>query len=178
MDILISSNLERLLYELTNHNAPLICTWMNQLKKTGQYQIEADLHRQIQEIFWSDFATDEETLKTINETYTQYGYVLDTHTAVGKNVYDKYVAATGDSTKTIIVSTASPFKFSNKVAEAILGTEILQSRNEFALLELLSETCKLPIPEALKNLEHKPIHHSIKTERDQMKTTVQKLLNL
>ena len=176
MDILISSNLERLLYELTDHDANRICTWMSQLKATGRYQIEKPLHQLVQELFWSDFATDAETLDTIEKTYTQDGYVMDTHTAVGKRVYDKYVEATRDQTKTLIASTASPFKFSNKVAEAIMGTKTNQIKNEFDLLELLSKTCGLQIPEALQGLDQKPVLHHLITERSNMKNAVLNLL--
>ncbi|NLK51053.1 MAG: threonine synthase [Syntrophomonadaceae bacterium] len=178
MDILISSNLERLLYELTEHDAGRIRTWMNQLKDTGRYQVDDRLRQSIQDLFWSDFAPDTETMTTIKETYQQYGYVLDPHTAVGKKVYDKYVAATGDRTLTVIASTASPFKFSASVIEAILGPEAIKGQDEYALLELLSTTCQIEIPEGLKNLKQKPIRHTARTERTEMKKAVKKLLQV
>lgn len=176
MDILISSNLERLLYELTDHDAQRIQTWMNELKETGRYQIDDNLHRSIQEVFWSDYATDAETLATIQETYSQANYVLDTHTAVGKNVYDKYVAATGDHTKTVIASTASPFKFSSSVAQAILGLDAAPNQDEFALLELLADACQLPIPKGLHGLSQKPIRHTTRTGSNEMINTVRDIL--
>lgn len=177
MDILVSSNLERLLFELSDRDSQRINTWMGQLKENGRYQIDSSLQQTIQARFWSDFATDAETLDTISETYAKYNYVLDTHTAVGKCVYDKYAAATDDKAKTLIASTASPFKFSNKVAEAIIGTEASQAQDEFAVLELLAKTGNLPIPKGLQGLAQKPVLHHLKTERMAMQDTVSQLLN-
>ncbi len=178
MDILVSSNLERLLFELSDRDSQRINTWMGQLKESGRYQVDSSLQKSIQTLFWSDFATDAETLDTIAQTYAEFNYVLDTHTAVGKCVYDKYAAATSDPAKTLIASTASPFKFSNKVAEAIIGIETSQAQDEFAVLELLAKTCKLPIPKGLQGLAHKPVLHHLKTERMAMQDAVSQLLNL
>ena len=109
MDILISSNLERLLYELSGHDGRQVLDWMNKLRSGGRYEVNGDVKRRISEAFWASYTTGAETMKTIKAVYVDYGYVVDTHTAVGIDAYDKYVISSGDMTKTVIVSTASPF---------------------------------------------------------------------
>jgi len=176
MDILISSNLERLLYELTGRDAGKIKKWMAELTENGIYTVDPDTRAQIEQIFWSDFASDEETIQTIRETYYELGYLLDTHTAVGKNVYDKYKRATGDRTKTVIASTASPFKFNQSVARAILGDKAISGKSEFELLDILSRTSKLPVPAGLRDLHKKPVRHNTVTSRENMKSIVLEIL--
>ncbi|NPV27127.1 MAG: threonine synthase [Firmicutes bacterium] len=178
MDILISSNLERLLYELTDHNAAQVRQWMIELKETGRYAVDAATRAQVQDVFWSDFATDAETLATIKEIYALYGYVVDTHTAVGQNVYIKYRQATEDNTPTIIASTASPFKFAVSVVKAILGEGAARSRDEFELLELLAESCRLTIPDGLRGLTTRPIWHTKQVEKDGLKRAVEEFLGM
>jgi len=104
--------------------------------------------------------------------------VVDTHTAVGIDVYDKYVISTGDMTKTIIVSTASPFKFNRSVVKAIMGEAEVEDKNEFQLLELLSKECGISIPEGLKNLDTKPVRHSDVCDKTEMKQMIEKILKL
>ncbi len=178
MDILISSNLERLLFELTDHDSTYIVKWMNQLKNDGRYTVDPDIHKKISNIFWSDFSTEVETLKTIEAIYKEYKYVIDTHTAVGVDVYDKYVISTGDMTKTVIASTASPFKFNASVVKAILGEDALKDRNEFELLDILSKECSLTIPEGLKDLDKRTVKHKIVCSSSDMKQQVEKLLGI
>jgi len=125
MDILISSNLERLLYEITEHNSERINDWMGRLKNDGMYIVDADVKKKISAVFWADFTNESDTLKTIEYLYKENDYLIDTHTAVGVDVYDKYVISTGDMTKTVISSTASPFKFNESVAKAIFGEEFI-----------------------------------------------------
>lgn len=178
MDILISSNLERLLYELADRDAGRVGRWMAELKEAGRYEVDGTTRERIQEMFWSDFATDAETLATIKDTYERQGYVLDTHTAVAKNVYDKYCQATGDKTPTVIASTASPFKFADSVVRAILGEAAVRSRDEFSLLQLLSDTCRLPIPEGLQGLADRPIRHKERVDKDELQNLVGKMLGV
>lgn len=178
MDILISSNLERLLFEVTGHDAGRVCGWMEQLQADGWYQVDKDTLTKIQEVFWSNYATDEETMTTIKDTYKNSGYLLDTHTAVGMNVYDKYVKATGDHTITVIASTASPFKFASSVAEAVLGREAVRDRNEFSILTLLSEMTQIRVPRGLQNLDTRPIRHTTKADPDEMAVVVKELLGV
>lgn len=178
MDILISSNLERLLYEVVGHDAELIGQWMEKLKTEGVYTVNAETRRKISDLFWAGFTDEVETLKTIDSIYRDSGYVIDTHTAVGIDVYDKYVISTGDMTKTVIVSTASPFKFNESVVRAIFGEEGIRGRNEFQLLSELSEKCDLAIPESLKGLDKKSVLHKTVCSKSAMQDEVRKILGM
>lgn len=176
MDILISSNLERLLYHLTGRNHIKTREWMDSLKNRGYYQIDEPTLSVIKKVFWSDYATDNETMETIRSCFEKYGYVTDTHTAVAINVYEKYIAATGDKTKTILASTASPFKFNTSVARAILGNAAVKNKGEFELLALLSDASGMEIPTGLKGLEQKTVLHQKSTSKDSIKEAVRDIL--
>lgn len=178
MDILISSNLERLLFELTGHNAGAVREWMAELKETGAYTVDLETKRKISKIFWAGFTSESDTLKTIECVYNDYNYVVDTHTAVGIDVYDKYVISTGDMTKTVIASTASPFKFNESVARSIFGEDAVRGRDEFELLDMLARECRIKIPQSLKGLEHKPVLHDSRCEKEGMRDFVKSALGL
>lgn len=178
MDILISSNLERLLYEITGHDADRVAGWMEELKTAGRYQVDAATLTRVQKLFWSEFCSDEETIKTIRATWDERSYLLDTHTAVAVNVYAKYLNEHKDSVKTIIASTASPFKFGSSVAQAVLDPEMLSGEDEFALLNKLSAATGLKIPEGIKGLEKMPILHHTLSNREQMLETVASFLEI
>ena len=175
MDILISSNLERLLYELAGRDPERVGHWMERLRTEGYYDIGPAAHRILNEHFWGGWSSQEETLKTIECVYHEYGYVCDTHTAVGIDVYDKYVITTGDLTPTVTVSTASPFKFNASVCRALsMGS----TNDEFELLKELSEKMGLPVPEGLRGLEGKPVLHGRVCGREEMKNVVMEALGL
>ena len=158
MDILISSNLERFLYQLSDRNDKLIEEYMNQLKTTGEYEVSDDIKSKISELFYGNFADDSETRATIKSVNDNYSYLMDTHTAVAQCVYEKYVAETGDKTKTIVASTASPFKFSRSVIQAVKADlSYAESDNEFDVLNELSEISHEEIPASLSELKTKPI---------------------
>lgn len=176
MDILISSNLERLLFELGNRDGEKVRNWMMELQHKGTYQVDDEMKRRVAEIFWADFADDRETLDSIGRTFRSCGYILDTHTAVGKKVYDKYTDETGDTTKTVLVSTASPFKFNASVIRALLGDEVVAGRSEFELLEELARIGKMEIPPGLRNLDQKPVLHKTSVAREDMAQLVRDLL--
>lgn len=178
MDILISSNLERLLYELTGHNAGAINDWMNKLKRDGAYTVDPETRKKISRLFWAGFTNESETLKTIEYICKEYNYLVDTHTAVGIDVYDKYVISTGDMTKTIIVSTASPFKFNESVVKAVFGEESVRGKSEFELLDVLAKECGLSIPDGLKDLDKKEVLHKTVCEKSEMKEQVAKVLGI
>ena len=178
MDILISSNLERLLFELTEHDAELVNGWMEKLKHTGAYSVNQETRKKVSEIFWAAYTDQNETLKTIESIYRDYDYVVDTHTAVGIDVYDKYVISTGDITKTIVVSTASPFKFNQSVTKAIFGEEAVREKSEFELLEVLSARCGLPVPEGLAGLDKKEILHKTVCDKSEMLEQVKSILGI
>ncbi|RYD03763.1 hypothetical protein N752_18625 [Desulforamulus aquiferis] len=149
MDILISSNLERLLYEITGRNAEKIRQWMNLLKDEGAYTVDPETMELITSVFWSDFADDRETLETIKDVWEQHNYLMDTHTAVAVNVLKKYRTSTGDTTKAVIASTASPFKFNESVARAVMGSEAILGKTDFELLDDLSSFTGWQVPGAL-----------------------------
>lgn len=176
MDILISSNLERLLYHLTGRDPVKVRQWMADLNRTGSYQVDGHTKNKIQEILWSDYADDRETIDMIRSVYQSYGYIMDTHTAVGMKVCEKYNGATGDFTKTVVASTASPFKFNESVVKAILGDEAARGRDEFELLNVLSKTSGSDIPPGLKDLEKKPVLHKSITSREDMAEIVKDIL--
>ncbi|KJS13143.1 MAG: threonine synthase [Peptococcaceae bacterium BRH_c8a] len=177
MDILISSNLERLLFELTGHDAFRIREWMSQLKLQGRYAVDTGTREKVQQLFWSDFASDDETGHSIRETHRRYGYVVDTHTAVGLHVYDKYRGATGDDTPTVVLSTASPFKFNASVTKALLGANEILGKTEFELLQTLSAFSGMPIPRGLRDLQNQPVLHETVVEREQMPQSVIAFVN-
>jgi len=178
MDILISSNLERLLYEITGHDSERIRTWMNSLKNEGVYAIDADTHKKISNVFWGGYTNEAETLETIKCIYEDYGYVIDTHTAVGIDVYDKYVISTGDVTKTIVAATASPFKFNKSVVRAIFGEDSISGKDEFELLELLSKESGIDVPPGLKGLDKKAIKHNTVCSKESMEEQVRAILKV
>jgi len=178
MDILISSNLERLLYEITDHDANRVNSWMEELKNRGRYKIDETTHTEVKKIFWSDFCSENETVETIRDTWMNKKYLLDTHTAVAVNVYNKYFLSTGDKTKTIIASTASPFKFGSSVASAVLPPEMLQGKNEFEILEILSSQTGIDIPGGIKNLDKREIRHKTVSSREKMQETILSFLKV
>lgn len=145
MDILISSNLERLIFNLSGNDDKTVKKYMAKLQSDGAYTVSAELFAKISELFCGGCCNDEETLKTISNVYSEHNYLIDTHTAVAVNVYNKYVRGTGDDVVTLLASTASPFKFADSVLSA-LGIDISSGGEE--LLEILSKTTgqKVPLP--------------------------------
>ena len=176
MDILISSNLERLIYHLSERDSELVNELMDELKNKGQYYIDDDLKNELAKYFWGGYAREDETVKTIKYIYDEYNYLVDTHTAVALDVYDKYVIATGDLTKSVIASTASPFKFNKSVAGAVLGEDKIKGINEFEISEILSNNSNLKIPDGLLNLEKREIKHETICEKDEMENVLRTIL--
>jgi len=172
MDILISSNLERLLFELTGHNSKLITELMKDLKDNGSYSISEKLSNNLNEEFWGGYCSEKETIKTIKSIYNEYNYVIDTHTAVGVDVYDKYIISTNDLTKTIIASTASPFKFNKSVIQAIGGGKAMDDISEFELINDLADITGLEIPEGLRDLDKREIRFKKTCRKNELKEMV------
>ncbi len=178
MDILISSNLERFLYDLTDRDDTVIADWMKALNTEGKYEVSADVKAKIDTLFDAGCCNDEQTKAAIKACSDKYGYTMDTHTAVAKHVYDEYVAKTGDTTKTIIASTASPFKFNQSVLVALDGDAAVEGKGEFELLEQLSERSGLDIPKSLYELKDKERRFSLVCDKDAMKATVSDFLSI
>lgn len=178
MDILISSNLERLLYELSGRDAAKVCKLMQELKEKGCYRVDGSLARQVSGWFWSDYCSDAETIETIRETWEDNQYLLDTHTAVAVNVYKKYLKAVKDKTAAIIASTASPFKFGGSVAQAIIDPKELRGQDEFEILRLLEHHTGINMPAAIKGLENRPIRHKRVCGQGEMAQAIFEFLRL
>lgn len=159
MDILISSNLERLLYHITDNNASLISTWMNQLSTQGFYEIDSQYLEAIKEIFWADWVDDKNTVTTMRRVYLENKYLIDPHTAVAWEIGDRYRIQTGDTTPLIILSTASPFKFSDSVLESISTERDGSDKTEFEKLDEVARITGWSVPKRLRALEKaKPSH--------------------
>ncbi|HHZ02027.1 MAG TPA: threonine synthase [Tissierellia bacterium] len=169
MDILVSSNLERLLYYLSGKNNALVKELMEELNSKGKYEITQDMWQLLNKDFYGGCVFKEDVLKTIKETFEKYGYLLDTHTAVAYKTMEDYKKETKDKTATIVLSTASPYKFTRSVYQALYGEA---EEDEFTLMEKLFKNTKVEIPENLKNLQTKEIRHSHVCKVDEMKKFV------
>ena len=169
MDILISSNLERLLYHLTGDNDAVINDWFGKLKSEGRYEVSADVKAKIADLFWAGCCNDDETKAEIKSTFESYNYLLDTHTAVAAKVYEDYKKATGDQTKTVIASTANPYKFSGAVYEAVGGKVSEDEWQNIAELEAKTGT-KMPAP--LAATKNKEIRFTGSVEKQEMPEVV------
>ncbi|MCQ2534518.1 MAG: threonine synthase [Clostridia bacterium] len=176
MDILISSNLERLLYEVTNHNADLIKSWMADLNGNGKYSVDPATLKSLQKQFVGGFADETGITKTIVDVYDRTDHVIDTHTSVGFNIYNRYHQRSNDETKTVFASTASPFKFAPSVMDAIKGSGYCSGRSDETVIKELSEESGYPIPEGIRTLTEKPILHNTLIEKSDMQSTVAKIL--
>ncbi len=170
MDILISSNLERLLYLMTGRDDAQIREWFGKLSSEGRYEVTDDVKAKLRDEFCAGYCDDAQTKATIRDIYEKYGYTCDTHTAVAVKVYNDYKAATGDTTKTVIASTASPYKFSAAVLEALEGS--VSDIDEYDKVDRIAELSKLDIPAALADLRNKPERFSDVIEKADQKDYV------
>ncbi len=178
MDILISSNLERLLYHISGSNDALVAEYMNKLSTDGSYKVNDDILAKIKHLFYANCASDDETKQTINKVNKAYGYTADTHTAVALCVYDKYVEETGDKTKTVIASTANPYKFNESVINALTGEGSCEGLAEFELLGKLCQISKMEIPASLAELKNKQVRFdAVCNKEDMQDVTTDFLLN-
>lgn len=179
MDILISSNLERLIYmisgETAEERARNNATLMSQLSKDGKYKITTQMRQKLSD-FVGGYAKEKETKAAIKRVYENADYVIDTHTAVAASVYYNYKAASGDAIKTLIASTASPYKFTRSVMEALeVETE---SKSDFELIDQLSEISKTTIPQAIEEIRTAPVLHKMICEKEKMQEMVEEILGL
>ena len=177
MDILISSNLERLLYILCGRDADVINDWFSQLGNKGVYTVSDDVNAKIKELFVAGCCDDALTKETINETYNSYDYLADTHTAVAINVCNKYIEETGDMTPVVIASTASPFKFSKAVLGAV-ETDAKDYDDEFSTVAALEELSSLKAPEQLSALKGKEVRFDKVASKEDMAKVVFDMLGI
>lgn len=175
MDILISSNLERLVYLSTGCNASQTADLMASLAENGSYTVNETMRQRMAD-FIGGFATRQEDEDAIRKVYKDTGYVLDTHTGVACAVYGKYRADASDATKTVIASTASPYKFSRSVMEAITGEELPE--DEFSVIDCLHKVSGLEIPQAVEEIRSAQIRHTRECETEEMKKTVAEILGI
>lgn len=175
MDILISSNLERLIYRIAGNDASKNAEFMKALSGEGKYEISARMKAELTD-FYGNYATEKETAEVIKKLYEECGYVIDTHTAVAAAVYEKYKKDTKDETKTVIASTASPFKFTRSVMEAIDSK--YSSMGDFELVDELSRIANVAVPKAIEEIRTAPVIHENVCEREEMETVVKEFLGM
>ncbi len=174
MDILMSSNLERLLYDLSGQDDILVRGWFDTLAQTGRYEVSAQVKEKLQNEFYGGFCDDAQTMKTIHQVFSECSYLCDTHTAVAVKVYREYQEKTGDLTKTIIASTASPYKFANDVLKAV--DESLLTGDEYENLSVLAKASGVKVPPQLAALKEKPVLHTDSIPKDEMADYVRRCI--
>ncbi len=175
MDILISSNLERLIYRIAGDNAQKNQELMRTLQETGSYCISEEMRARLKD-FYGNFASEEETASIIGEIYRDAGYIIDTHTAVAAAVYQKYKKETGDGAKTVIASTASPYKFTRSVMTAI--DEKYSDRPDFELVDELQALSNVIVPKAIEDIRVASVVHKTVCEVDKMQSVVREFLKM
>ena len=175
MDILISSNLERLIYKISGEDARKDTGLMTELKTKGSYAITGEMKANLAD-FAAGYATEEQVAKTIHDVYEDTGYVMDTHTAVAATVYKAYREDSKDDRKTVIASTASPYKFAGSVMSAI--DPKYKGQDDFKLIEELQKVSGTEIPNAIKEIMNAEIRHNTECDVDQMEQTVKNILGV
>ena len=175
MDILISSNLERLIYKISGEDARKDTDLMTELKTKGSYAITGEMKANLAD-FAAGYATEEQVAKTIHDIYEDTGYVMDTHTAVAATVYKAYREDSKDDRKTVIASTASPYKFAGSVMSAIDSK--YKGQDDFKLIEELQKVSGTELPNAIKEIMNAEIRHNTECDVDQMEQTVKNILSV
>ena len=175
MDILISSNLERLIYKISGEDARKDTELMTELKTKGSYAITGEMKANLAD-FAAGYATEEQVAKTIHDIYEDTGYVMDTHTAVAATVYKAYKEDSKDDRKTVIASTASPYKFAGSVMSAI--DPKYKGQDDFKLIEELQKVSGTELPNAIKEIMNAEIRHNTECDVDQMEQTVKNILGV
>ena len=170
MDILISSNLERLLFELMGRDSMKVAETMKRLKFSGEYVIDMSMVNEMKEEFYADFGDDQRTSRTIRTVFDRYKYLMDPHTAVAQCVYENYVNVSKDETPTLLVSTASPYKFVQDVLEALTGR---REEDPFAAARKVSEISKTSMPAQIAELENAEIVHKSVVDKENMGKAVE-----
>ncbi|MCI8670004.1 MAG: threonine synthase [Lachnospiraceae bacterium] len=175
MDILISSNLERLIYKIADCDSAKNRELMTALSSDGRYSITGEMKGKLQD-FYGNYGSEEETAGIIKKIYEETGYVIDTHTAVAAVVYDKYTGETADTTKAVIASTASPFKFTRNVMNSIDSK--YDAMDDFTLVDELSKISGVSVPNAIEEIRTAKVLHDTVCEVDEMKSVVKRFLEI
>lgn len=174
MDILISSNLERLIFDLSGQNDELVRQYMTELSETGTYTVSPTIRRKLNELFAAGFCDDEQTQKVIGRIWAESKYLIDPHTAVAFDVLEQYRAESGDDTPAIVVSTASPFKFCDSVLGALGVTELAEGTE---LLDQLEKLTDVAVPAPLAALKSKKVRFQDHVTKEHMVDKVMEMLN-
>jgi threonine synthase len=174
MDILVSSNFERLLYHLAGNDDSVIKTLFTDLKEKGRYELSSGVHEKLKGLFYGGWCDEARTEQTIKQVFDEYGYLMDPHTAVAYRVYDDYRKASGDNTKTIITATASPYKFCTAVTRALGG---IPNTDEFITAEKLEALTNTKMPEPLARTKSLPVRFTDSVEKSGMKQAVSGIIN-
>ncbi|MBU4603053.1 threonine synthase, partial [bacterium] len=165
----------RLLWTISEREAQKVKELMNSLKEKGYYRIDSERKKKLKD-FYGGFIPQEESRQCIKEIFEKSKYLIDPHTAVAYAVYKNYIKETGDKTKTIIVATASPFKFTKSVMESIDSQ--YEKSDDFELIEKMSDLTRIPIPPGIRDIEKKPIRHKMVCEKEEMRAKIAEILNL
>lgn len=173
MDILISSNLERLLFSLSNHDDAEVRGYMEELARSGRYEVSPAIKGRLEKLFAAGFCDDAQTQKVIGRMWQEHRYLIDPHTAVAFDVLDQYRRDTGDTTPTVVVSTASPFKFCDSVLGALGVSELAAGT---AILDQLSQQTGVPIPAPLAALKDKTVRFGRSVTKEHMVDQVLEML--
>ncbi|MDO4272498.1 MAG: threonine synthase [Eubacteriales bacterium] len=175
MDILISSNLERLIYRLTGDDSKKCAELMQSLSQGGEYSITEDMKAQLSD-FYGNFCSEGETREAISATYYGGGYVIDPHTAVAAGVYQKYLRETGDTAPAVIASTASPYKFTRSVMNAL--SDRYEGLDDFGLVDALSSMSDIAVPKAVEEIRTAPVLHDRVVDAADMPSAVKNILGI
>jgi len=178
MDILVSSNLERLLFDLTDNDAAQVAEWMSQLNTVGKYQVSKDVAERVRDLFVGVWVDELETVDTIGRVHNDFEYLIDPHTAVAWRASEKYRLLSGDDSYVIVLSTASPYKFCSTVLKGIGKSEGLDETDPFSAAHCLSVETDTEIPPQVKALETLPVIHKDVIAAEEMAQNIKKTLGI
>ena len=178
MDILVSSNLERLLFDLTDNDAAQVAEWMEQLNSNGKYQVSKEVADRVRELFFGTWIDERETVDTIGRVHNDFEYLIDPHTAVAWRAAEKYRLLSSDDSYIVVLSTASPYKFCKTVLEGIGKAEGLNENNPFEAAHCLAEETETPVPPQVTALETMPVLHKDVIAAEDMAQYIKKTLGI
>ena len=178
MDILVSSNLERLLFDLTENDAGQVAEWMKQLNTVGKYQVPKDVAERVRDLFFAAWIDERETVDTIGRVHNDFEYLIDPHTAVAWRAAEKYRLLSSDDSYIVVLSTASPYKFCKTVLEGIGKAEGLNENNPFDAAHRLADETETSVPPQVTALETMPVLHKDVIAAEEMAQHIKKTLGI